>query len=70
MHLMIFFISETTKNKSVFPPEIDTDIQVKGQKHKKHIQFHPIYCIKTNLNNSFMKKISMTTKQKDFSPEL
>lgn len=71
MHLMVFFISDTTKNKSVFPPEIGTDIQVKGKKkHKKHIQFHPIYYIKTNLNNSFMKKTSMTTKQKGFSPEL
>lgn len=36
MHLMMFFISETTKNKSFFPPETDTDIQGKGKKHKKH----------------------------------
>lgn len=35
MHLMMFLISETTKNKSVFPPEIDTDIQGKRKKEKK-----------------------------------
>lgn len=69
MHLMIFFISETTKNKSVFPPEIDADIQVKGKKTLK-TQFNPIYYIKTNLNNSLMKKNSVTAKQKRFSPEL
>lgn len=36
MHLMVFFISDTTKNKSVFPPEIGTDIQVKGEKSIKN----------------------------------
>lgn len=69
MHLMIFFISETTKNKSVFPPEIDADSQVKGKKTLK-TQFNPIYYTKTNLNNSLMKKNSVTAKQKHFSPEL
>lgn len=70
MHLMIFFISETTKNKSVFPPEIDVVTQLKGKKKTLKTHFNPIYYIKTNLNNSFMKKNPVTAKQKGFLPEL
>lgn len=36
MHLMIFFIPETTQNKSVFPPERDADIQVKEKENIKN----------------------------------